>query len=53
MTELYELRKLHGQHPQYVEAWASDRDAITRERSLLCGTSCAKVRQVGAGNDRR
>ena len=32
MNELHELRKLHGQHPQYVEAWASDRDAITRER---------------------
>lgn len=32
MNELHELRKLHGQHPQYVEAWASDGDAITRER---------------------
>jgi len=32
MNELHELRKLHGQHPQYVEAWASDRDVITRER---------------------
>jgi len=32
MNELHELRKLHGQHPQYVEAWASDSEAITRER---------------------
>lgn len=31
LAELYELRKLAGQHPQYVEAWASDREAITRE----------------------
>ena len=31
LAELYDLRKLAGQHPQYVEAWASDRDAITRE----------------------
>ncbi len=27
LAELYDLRKLAGQHPQYVEAWASDRDA--------------------------
>ena len=32
MNELYELRRLHAEHPQYVEAWASDRDGITRER---------------------
>jgi ParB family chromosome partitioning protein len=25
------LRKLHGRHPQYVEAWASDRAGINRE----------------------
>jgi ParB family chromosome partitioning protein len=31
MNELHELRKLHGQHPQYVEAWASDRAGINRE----------------------
>jgi ParB family chromosome partitioning protein len=31
LAELYELRKLAVQHPQYVEAWASDREAITRE----------------------
>jgi ParB family chromosome partitioning protein len=32
LNELYELRKLAGDHPQYVEAWTSDRDAITRDR---------------------
>ena len=32
MTELYELRRLHGEHAQYVEAWASDREPMTRER---------------------
>jgi ParB family chromosome partitioning protein len=31
MAELYELRRLHGEHPQAVEAWAADRDSITRE----------------------
>ncbi len=32
MTELYELRRLHGEHAQQVEAWASDREPMTRER---------------------
>ena len=31
MLELYELRRLHGEHPQYIEAWVSDRDFITRD----------------------
>ncbi|EHR71000.1 ParB-like partition protein [Burkholderiales bacterium JOSHI_001] len=31
MMELYELRRLHGEHPQYIEAWVADRDAITRD----------------------
>jgi ParB family chromosome partitioning protein len=31
MTELYELRRLHGEHPQAIEAWASDRSSITRD----------------------
>lgn len=43
MTELYELRKLHGEHPQYIEAWTSDRESITRDgisalRAELSGT---------------
>jgi ParB family transcriptional regulator, chromosome partitioning protein len=32
LKELYELRKLASEHPQFVQAWTSDRDAITRER---------------------
>lgn len=32
LTELCELRKLAAEHPQYVEAWASDRGVITREQ---------------------
>jgi ParB family transcriptional regulator, chromosome partitioning protein len=32
LAELYELRKLATEHPQYVEAWAADRNAITRDR---------------------
>lgn len=31
MMELYELRRLHGEHPQYIEAWVSNRDSITRD----------------------
>jgi ParB family transcriptional regulator, chromosome partitioning protein len=31
ITELYELRRLHGEHPQYIEAWSSDRESITRD----------------------
>ena len=32
MTELYELRRLHGEHAERVEAWAADREPMTRER---------------------
>ena len=32
MTELYELRRLHGEHAEQVEAWASDCEPMTRER---------------------
>ncbi len=31
MLELYELRRLHAEHPQPVEAWASSQDAIGRD----------------------
>jgi ParB family chromosome partitioning protein len=31
LTELYELRRLHGEHAERVEAWASGREAMTRE----------------------
>ncbi len=49
MAELYELRRLHAEHPQYVEAWASDRDSITREsvtalRADLSGATAGSAR---------
>jgi ParB family transcriptional regulator, chromosome partitioning protein len=49
MTELYELRRLHGEHPQYIEAWASDRESITRDgisalRAELSGTVTGSAR---------
>jgi ParB family chromosome partitioning protein len=31
LNELHELRRLAGEHPQYVEAWTSDRSPITRD----------------------
>ena len=32
MTELYELRRLHGEHAERVEAWAANGEPMTRER---------------------
>ncbi len=32
LRELYELRRLAGERPQLVEAWASNREAITRDQ---------------------
>lgn len=32
MNELYELRRLHGEHAAVVEAWAAAEQAITRDR---------------------
>lgn len=32
MNELYELRRLHGQHAADVEAWATHEGAMTRDR---------------------
>jgi ParB family transcriptional regulator, chromosome partitioning protein len=32
MNELYEVRRLHGEHGQVVEAWAAEQVAITRDR---------------------
>ena len=37
LSDLYELRRLHAAHPQYVEAWGSDRNAITRDRVRALG----------------
>jgi ParB family chromosome partitioning protein len=35
MNELYELRRLHGEHAQAVEAWVAQQGAITRDRIAL------------------
>jgi ParB family chromosome partitioning protein len=32
MNELYELRRLHGEHAETVETWAAGEQAITRDR---------------------
>ena len=49
LTELHELRKLAGEHPQYVEAWVSDRPAISREMVLALRSDLAE----GSGSVRR
>ena len=49
MTELYELRRLHGEHPQVVQAWANEQSAITRER--LMALRAELVREVRDGPD--
>jgi ParB family transcriptional regulator, chromosome partitioning protein len=35
MNELYELRRLHGEHAQAVEAWVAQQGGITRDRIAL------------------
>ncbi len=32
MNELYEIRRLHGEHPQIIETWVAGQAAITRDR---------------------
>jgi ParB family chromosome partitioning protein len=49
LAELYDLRKLANEHPQYVEAWASDRSVITRERVAALRVDLAE----GSGSVRR
>ena len=49
LTELYELRRLHGEYATRVEAWATDCQAITRERLAalrdeLAGEATGSVR---------
>ena len=50
VSELYNLRRLHGEHPQAVDAWLADPQPVTRERvkalrsalaSLECGSEAA------------
>jgi ParB family chromosome partitioning protein len=47
MRELHELRRLHEDHPQYIEAWATDRQSITREAVETLRRSL----QPGAGGE--
>jgi ParB family chromosome partitioning protein len=49
LNELHELRKLAAEHPQYVEAWTSDRSFITRDRVLALRADLAE----GSGSVRR
>jgi len=54
MMELYELRRLHGEHPQFIEAWVADRDSITRDgvaalRAELNGAALGSVRHGNSG----
>jgi ParB family chromosome partitioning protein len=49
LNELHELRKLAAEHPQYVEAWTSDRSPITRERVMGLRADLAE----GSGTVRR
>jgi ParB family chromosome partitioning protein len=46
MAELYELRRLHGGHPQTIEAWCSGQEPVTRSdvaelRARISGDKCA------------
>ncbi|PKO65227.1 MAG: chromosome partitioning protein ParB [Betaproteobacteria bacterium HGW-Betaproteobacteria-16] len=49
LNELHELRKLAAEHPQYVEAWTSDRSPITRDGVMALRTELA----AGSGSVRR
>ena len=49
LNELHELRKLAGEHPQYVEAWTSDRSPITRDAVMALRADLA----VDSGSVRR
>lgn len=49
LNELYEFRKLAADHPQYVEAWTSDRDAITRDRVRRFAPAWRKGRGTSGG----
>lgn len=55
LYEIYELRKPAAGHPQYAEAWASGRSAITRERVMALRANLAEglgsVRALHIGAD--
>ena len=54
MAELYELRRLHGEHPQAVEAWCSAHESVTRGdvadlRSKMASDQCGSLESETAG----
>lgn len=62
MNELYELRRLHGEHAAEVEAWASGHSGMTRDRiaelraelegeAAAAGSQADAVSLFGAGAD--
>jgi ParB family chromosome partitioning protein len=51
IMELYELRRLHGEHPQHIEAWVAERGSITRDsvaamKAELTGVVPERLRAV-------
>jgi len=52
MNELYELRRLHGEHAAEVEAWASTEASITRDRiaTLRAELECVVASRDTAAN---
>ena len=51
LTELYELRRLHGEHPQSVQAWVRGEAAITRERLAALRAELTDTQDVGGRPD--
>ena len=43
LSELYDLRRLHVEHPQAVEAWLADPQPVTRERVKALRSALASV----------
>jgi ParB family transcriptional regulator, chromosome partitioning protein len=43
MNELYELRRLHGEHAAEVEAWASTEPSMTRDRIVALRVELERV----------
>lgn len=51
MNELYELRRLHGEHAAAVEAWAANEQAITRDRIAVLRGELAGASGADASGD--
>lgn len=52
MNELYELRRLHGEHAAAVEAWATAQEPITRDRIAELRAELARSVGVDAASVR-